>query len=197
MSNTDFSVNGRIRPKVQMQPGEVQLWRIANTSGRSAAYFNPPQGFEWKQLAKDGVQLSSANYLSNQNQPFFLASGNRVDLLVKAPLTPTRAQVTIQNVMGRASVVPGATGTLLFTVEIGGEQVKGPNGQPADMQFSRARRLPGCRRTSRHHDQEWQVWTRPRPWSSIPRRRTSPKQTITGQSGRVGEGQGSAGRVGQ
>ena len=40
----DFSVNGQLRPKLQMQPGEVQLWRIINTSGRTAAYFMPPEG---------------------------------------------------------------------------------------------------------------------------------------------------------
>ena len=33
------SVNGRLRPVVQMQPGEVQLWRIANTAGRSRGLF--------------------------------------------------------------------------------------------------------------------------------------------------------------
>src|SRR3954452_20633475 len=35
----DFSVNGRIQPVIEMKPGEVQMWRIANTSGRSGAFF--------------------------------------------------------------------------------------------------------------------------------------------------------------
>ena len=34
----NFSVNGRSQPIVDMQPGEAQMWRIANTSGRSGAY---------------------------------------------------------------------------------------------------------------------------------------------------------------
>ena len=47
----DFSVNGRIQPVINMQPGEVQLWRIANTSGRSGAFFlGPAAGL---QLAAD------------------------------------------------------------------------------------------------------------------------------------------------
>src|SRR5262249_7347493 len=37
-SGLDFVVNGRLRPKLEMQRGEIQLWRIVNTSGRSAAY---------------------------------------------------------------------------------------------------------------------------------------------------------------
>ena len=42
----DFSVNGRAQPMIDMPPGEVQMWRIANTSGRSGAFFNPfPTGF--------------------------------------------------------------------------------------------------------------------------------------------------------
>jgi FtsP/CotA-like multicopper oxidase with cupredoxin domain len=82
----DFSVNGRFQPVVDMAPGEVQLWRIANTSGRSGAYFAGfPPGFQWKQLAQDGVQFADANYQGSLNQPFLLAAGNRVDLLVKAP----------------------------------------------------------------------------------------------------------------
>ena len=58
----DFVVNGRLRPVVQMQPGEVQLWRIANTSGRSAAYFMAPAGLQWRQIAQDGVQFANQNY---------------------------------------------------------------------------------------------------------------------------------------
>ena len=46
----NFSVNGRSQPVVDMQPGEVQMWRIANTSGRSGAYFGGiAPGLQWKQ----------------------------------------------------------------------------------------------------------------------------------------------------
>ena len=44
-------------------------------------------GFEWKQLAQDGVQFADDNYQKSANKPFLMASGNRVDLLVKAPMT--------------------------------------------------------------------------------------------------------------
>lgn len=88
----DFSVNGQIKPVIQMRPGEVQMWRIVNTSGRAGAFFwaphqdsrgNPDQ-YEWRQIAQDGVQFNEANYQAHHNKSFLLAAGNRADLLVKA-----------------------------------------------------------------------------------------------------------------
>jgi len=88
----DFSVNGQIKPIVQMRPGEVQMWRIINTSGRAGALFvtphkdakGKPDQYEWMQLAQDGVQFNDVNYKKHRNTPFLLAAGNRADLLVKA-----------------------------------------------------------------------------------------------------------------
>jgi FtsP/CotA-like multicopper oxidase with cupredoxin domain len=79
-----FSVNGRLQPTITMIAGEVQLWRIANTSSRTGVIFTPPENVTWRQLAQDGVQLTNANYLASENKELVLASGNRVDLLVKA-----------------------------------------------------------------------------------------------------------------
>ena len=85
----DFSVNGRLQPKITMYPGEVQMWRIANSSPRSAMYVPYlPEGFTWRQLAQDGVQFAPDNYDKSLNKPLKIAAGNRVDLLVKAPLKP-------------------------------------------------------------------------------------------------------------
>jgi FtsP/CotA-like multicopper oxidase with cupredoxin domain len=81
----DFSVNGRLRPTIKMAGNSVQMWRIANTSSRAGAYFAAPSGLTWKQLAQDGVQFTPANYWNNTNRAFQLSSGNRADLLVKAP----------------------------------------------------------------------------------------------------------------
>lgn len=88
----DFSVNGRSQPLVDMAPGEVQLWRIVNASGRSGAYFASfPPGFQWKQIAQDGVQFADVNYQKSLDKPFLIAAGNRVDLLVMAPSPGTYA----------------------------------------------------------------------------------------------------------
>jgi FtsP/CotA-like multicopper oxidase with cupredoxin domain len=91
-----FVVNGRATPTIKMRPGEVQLWRVANTASRGAAYvtgFAPktpmsgivPGRFEWKQIAQDGVQFKGKNYQDSRDPKLYVAPGNRVDLLVKAP----------------------------------------------------------------------------------------------------------------
>jgi len=87
-----FSVNGRIQPFVEMKPGAVQFWRIANTSSRTTLILKVPDGVTWRQLAQDGVQLTDRNYKSSQNADIVLASGNRADLLVKTD--PRRQGVT-------------------------------------------------------------------------------------------------------
>jgi FtsP/CotA-like multicopper oxidase with cupredoxin domain len=131
-----FAVNGRIKPKARMQPGEVQLWRIVNTSALNAAYFMAPEGFQWRQLAQDGVQFARETYANklNQNRPFYLAPGNRADLLVQAPMLtdglPSKSfPVRIQAVMARAQVKPTpispndndpVPGMELMTVEVCG-----------------------------------------------------------------------------
>lgn len=81
----DFSVNGRLRPTVTMAGNSVQMWRIVNSSSRAGAYFVAPASLQWKQLAQDGVQFKPATYWNSTNLPFQLSSGNRADLLVKAP----------------------------------------------------------------------------------------------------------------
>lgn len=94
----DFSVNGRSQPLVDMAPGEVQMWRIANTSGRSGAYFSGfAPGLQWMQLAQDGVQFADVNYKASKNKAFLMAAGNRADLLVKAPTIPGIYPITVQH----------------------------------------------------------------------------------------------------
>lgn len=125
----DFSVNGRFKPVVHMRPGEVQMWRIVNTSGRAGAYFvGPPSGFQWRQLAQDGVQFADVNYQAALNKPFLLAAGNRADLLVMAPATAPSAPVTVQvqyevdpQDLATAAVNP------LLSVSVGGEPATGNN----------------------------------------------------------------------
>jgi FtsP/CotA-like multicopper oxidase with cupredoxin domain len=92
----DFSVNGLTNPVITMAPGEVQLWRIVNSSSRAGVQFGaPPYGFHWRQLAQDGVQFKNVNYLASADKGFLLASGNRADLLVKAPDSCSGANCTI------------------------------------------------------------------------------------------------------
>src|SRR3954453_5938293 len=71
-----FVINGRFNPYITMRPGEVQLWRIANTSARSGLLLSKPSGIEWRQLAQDGVQFSDDSYQRSLNQPILLMPGN-------------------------------------------------------------------------------------------------------------------------
>jgi FtsP/CotA-like multicopper oxidase with cupredoxin domain len=101
-------INGMKTPIIQMRPNEVQLWRFVNATVGSlgTGWIFPDvfqtQGFQFRQTAMDGVQFSQANY---DNQPFLkgavpnvrvakspgllLSPGNRADVLVQAPPSPT------------------------------------------------------------------------------------------------------------
>ncbi|HEX8153224.1 MAG TPA: multicopper oxidase domain-containing protein, partial [Thermoanaerobaculia bacterium] len=120
-----FSVNGRTQPVITMRPGEVQLWRIVNSAARSGINFNAPgNDLQWRILAKDGVQFTQHNYDESLNAPVLLMSGNRVDLLVKAPATTG----TI-NIQAYATVDPTSsrTATTLMTVNVAGTAVTDQN----------------------------------------------------------------------
>ncbi len=158
----DFEVNGQLKPIIDMRPGEVQMWRIVNTSGRAGVYFLGPPGtpvptitntdlttqppicpkpsvtpadFQWKQLAQDGVQFKDKNY-QRPVQPFLMAAGNRVDLLIKAPSTPCAPganciyPLVVQNEVDPSDLTSACPLTLL-SVQISGKPVdpKSPGGQ--------------------------------------------------------------------
>jgi FtsP/CotA-like multicopper oxidase with cupredoxin domain len=125
-----LSVNGRRLPKMTMRPGEVQLWRIVNTSSRDAVLFNgvymagstTRAQFDWMQVAQDGVQFADENYQSSLNVPIFLAAGNRADVLIKAPLVtaPTTFDVRPRNGVAKFRMDPATAGSVLFSVEVSG-----------------------------------------------------------------------------
>jgi FtsP/CotA-like multicopper oxidase with cupredoxin domain len=137
----DFSVNGRTNPVINMKPGEVQMWRIVNASGRAGAFFlAPPAGLSWKVLARDGVQLHTDNYANSTNSSFLLASGNRIDLLVQAGPCATSGGCThpvqVHNAVDPSDMVapspspsPTPRGPFkidLATVKVAGTPVKMP-----------------------------------------------------------------------
>jgi FtsP/CotA-like multicopper oxidase with cupredoxin domain len=139
----DFSVNGRIRPVMKMQPGEVKMWRMVNTSGRAGAFFvgmynaagqpavdaSGKPLFTWYQTAQDGVQFSPTNYASAHftNNQFLLAAGNRADLLVQAPATPGVYSLRVMNEVDPRDL-PGANAVTLFSVNVTGALATGNPG---------------------------------------------------------------------
>jgi FtsP/CotA-like multicopper oxidase with cupredoxin domain len=79
-----YTINGRSQPTIHIRPGEVQRWRFINASEHEhmplvlrADAGNARQTFH--QLACDGITLPK---LENTKR-LFLASGNRVDVLMK------------------------------------------------------------------------------------------------------------------
>jgi FtsP/CotA-like multicopper oxidase with cupredoxin domain len=104
--NADLvSVNGQYTPVLQMNPNEMQLWRIVNACHQAAVPLSAPTGIKWVQTAQDGVQFDPANYDPTDTNAAFsvpakskapfgsLAPGNRIDLLVQAPSSPGTFQV--------------------------------------------------------------------------------------------------------
>lgn len=121
----NFSVNGRSQPVVDMQPDEVQMWRIANTSGRSGAYFGGiSPDLQWKQLAQDGVQFHHDNYAKSANKVFTMAAGNRVDLLMQAPSKPGLYPVMVQHMVDPQDL-SSAIPVVLLQVRVAGAPAKG------------------------------------------------------------------------
>jgi FtsP/CotA-like multicopper oxidase with cupredoxin domain len=105
--NADFvHVNGQYTPVIQLNPNEMQLWRIVNACHQAAVPLDEPKGIKWVQTAQDGVQFNPANYDPSDTNASFpvparskapfgsLAPGNRIDLLVQAPSSPGPYKVT-------------------------------------------------------------------------------------------------------
>ncbi|HEY6250270.1 MAG TPA: multicopper oxidase domain-containing protein [Candidatus Angelobacter sp.] len=117
-------VNGQLQPKITMKAGEVQWWRIVNASivgGKSQSFtcsFSTTSNAgvpKFRQIAQDGVQFKWENYQPQIQQftpkTFFLAPGNRVDLLVQAGAAGQQAT------LGFGTGVP--TGTdIILTVNV-------------------------------------------------------------------------------
>lgn len=114
----DLVVNGRFQSIIDMAPGEVQMWRIVNGSGRSGALLSGfPSGFRFRQIAQDGVQFADKNYQSSEGQPILLASGNRADLLVMASTIPGIYPVVVQHEVD-PSDISSANPVILLMVRV-------------------------------------------------------------------------------
>jgi FtsP/CotA-like multicopper oxidase with cupredoxin domain len=75
-----ISVNGQINPVVELRPGEMQLWRIANIG---ATLFSPYviQNMPLYVIATDGHPLSRPRKISE----FMLGPGQRIDAIAIGP----------------------------------------------------------------------------------------------------------------
>jgi FtsP/CotA-like multicopper oxidase with cupredoxin domain len=86
-----FTVNGQVNPTIHMRPGEVQRWRFihAGMTEHFPLELRPiprdaqdaPEPLPLYPIAYDGITLAKPEETTH----IFMASGNRVDVLVQAP----------------------------------------------------------------------------------------------------------------
>jgi len=108
-----LQANGQLLPTIKMRPGEIQWWRIVNGTiqanqinsfafmesaaldaaiSSDARFQIPPVSqrgstANFRIIARDGVQFAWKNYDRHKaDTEFRLAQGNRIDILVQAPL---------------------------------------------------------------------------------------------------------------
>jgi FtsP/CotA-like multicopper oxidase with cupredoxin domain len=99
------------------------LWRIVNASPTSGFYLpGLPAGFTWRQTAQDGVQFDDQNYQERAQRPVFVAPGNRIDLLVRAPTTgaPAANPVTVSQAVSVSVAETSPPNVILFTIVLAG-----------------------------------------------------------------------------
>ena len=119
--NPVFAVNGLVRPKVTMRPGQLQRWRIVMAD--PIDYFDlalvdaagSPVPGAMHILAWDGLTLPAVRTVSNH----LVVPGNRLDMLVQAP-----NQAGPLRLMGRAVPGFGQPDIEFLQVEVAGDPVQ-------------------------------------------------------------------------
>ncbi len=83
-------VNGQLMPKMDIRPGEVQHWRLANMS--ATAWFRPHlEGSPFWIIAEDGNPVAEVTQVDDVLMP----PGKRYDVLVRGPDKGTAALETL------------------------------------------------------------------------------------------------------
>jgi suppressor of ftsI len=88
--NEIISINGQLNPMVQIRPGEMRLWRIANIGATLFIKFQIV-GMPLYVLATDGHPLSQPRKITE----FFLGPGERIDAIAIGPPAGEYAMRTI------------------------------------------------------------------------------------------------------
>ena len=78
--NEIISINGQLNPMVQIRPGEMRFWRIANIGATLFIKFQI-EGMPLYVLATDGHPLSQPRKMTE----FFLGPGQRIDAIAIGP----------------------------------------------------------------------------------------------------------------
>lgn len=81
-SNQYVTTNGALNPVIHLRPGEVQRWRLL-AAGSGETFVVALQDHRLHIVANDGITVPRMRSL-NPGEPYVLATGQRVDVLVKA-----------------------------------------------------------------------------------------------------------------
>lgn len=126
-------INGQLVPRITMNPGEIQRWRLISATMEASAQVlidldtleqepDKTRTIQVRQIAMDGVQFSPENYrcqpllnpeacTPGSDAKFQLSPGNRADFLVKAPNRPGTRLVIPFEVIGAIDDQGKGTGT--------------------------------------------------------------------------------------
>jgi FtsP/CotA-like multicopper oxidase with cupredoxin domain len=77
-SNVLYTINGQLRPKIRIRPGEVQRWRMLNAAGGKFMSL-ALRDHDFNVIAWDGMTLPEPD----PAEVVMLSAGNRVEVLIK------------------------------------------------------------------------------------------------------------------
>lgn len=92
------TINGVTVPKMRMEKGEVQRWRMVHSGYHSNVALHFPEEIEVLQIAVDGIMFDEARKM----RTIHLSPGNRTDLLVKVPKSATKSVYDINTIRYKA-----------------------------------------------------------------------------------------------
>ena len=99
--NVLYTVNGRLKPKITMRPGEVQRWRLLNAAEGKFMSLRL-EDHDFHMLAWDGLTLKEPEGA----EVAMLSAGNRVEVLVKAG-RPGRYELMLTPGSSQKPNIPG------------------------------------------------------------------------------------------
>lgn len=87
------TINGVAVPKMNMEKGEVQRWRMVHSGYHSNVALQFPDEIEVMQIAVDGIMFDKARKM----RTIHLSPGNRTDILVKVPKSAEQEEYNINS----------------------------------------------------------------------------------------------------
>jgi FtsP/CotA-like multicopper oxidase with cupredoxin domain len=91
-TNIYYTVNGIYQPRMSIQPGETQRWRILNASPHRV-YKLHLEGHRYRQISQDGIAFAEAVEVDQEKNPIILFPGNRVEIVIQGVTGAATAKI--------------------------------------------------------------------------------------------------------